>query len=45
MSKVFYLNCLSLLSLPEFVSETRNILVVSGQYEGVSFVIPLIINY
>ena len=44
MSKTFYLNCLSLHSLPKFASRTKNILVVYGQYVGILFVIPLLIN-
>ena len=40
----FYLNCPSLHSLPHFVSRTKNILVGSGQYVGVLFVIPVVIN-
>ena len=44
MSKTFYLNYPSLYSLPVFVSRTKNILVGSGQYVGVLFVIPIVIN-
>ena len=44
MSKTFCLNCLSLHSLPKFVSRTKNILVDKGWYQGVLFVIPDVIN-
>ena len=44
MSKTFYLNYPSLHSLPNFVSKTKVILVGNGQYVGVLFVIPVVIN-
>ena len=44
VSKMFYLNCPSLHLLPKFVSKTKNIIVGNGQYVGVLFVIPIVIN-
>ena len=40
----FCLNCPSLHSLPTFVLRTKNNLLDDGQYVGVLFVIPVIIN-
>ena len=37
MSKTFYFICLSLYSLPKFVSRTKNILSGNGQYVGLLF--------
>ena len=44
MSKTFYLNCPSLHSLPKLVLRKKNILVGNGQYVGILFVIPVVIN-
>ena len=44
MSKMFYLPCPLLHSLPKFVSGTKDILVGNGQYIGALFVIPVVIN-
>ena len=39
-----YLRCKSLHNLPKFASKTQRILVGNGQYVGVLFVIPLIVE-
>ena len=44
MSKSHYLCCKSFHSLPKFESKTQRIQVGNGQYVGVLFVIPRIIN-
>ena len=44
MSKTFNLNCLSLQIFTKVLSKTKNILVGSGQYVGVLFVIHVVIN-
>ena len=44
MSKPYYLKCKSLHNLPKFASKTQRIQVGNGQYEGVLFVIPVIIE-
>ena len=44
MSKTFYLNCQSLLSLLKLASRTKKFLVGSVQYISVLFVIPVVIN-
>ena len=44
MSKAYYLRCKSLHALPKFVSNTQRIQVRNGQYVGVLFVIPVIID-
>ena len=44
MSKSFYLKCRCLHTLPRFVSHTQRIKVRNGQYIGVLFVIPVIID-
>ena len=44
MSKFHYLCCKSLHSLPKFTSKTQRIQVGNGQYVGVLFVIPIIID-
>ena len=44
MSKSFYMQCKCLHALPKFSSHTRRIQVGNGQYVGVFFVIPVIIN-
>ena len=44
MSKSYYLICKSLHALPKFASITQRIQVRNGQYVGVLFVIPVIID-
>ena len=44
MSKSYYLKCKSLHKLPKFASKTHRIQVGNGQYVGVLFVIPVIIE-
>ena len=44
MFKTFYPICPSLHSLPMSVSRTKNILLGNGQYSGVLFVVPVVIN-
>ena len=44
MSKSYYLRCKALHDLPKFASETQRIQVGNGQYVGVLFVIPVIIE-
>ena len=44
MSKSFYLKCNCLHVLPKFSSHTHRIQVGNGQYVGVLFVIPVIID-
>ena len=44
MSKSYYLKCRSLHNLPKFASKTQRIQVGNGQYVGVLFVIPVIIE-
>ena len=44
MSKSYYLKCKLLHNLPEFAWKTQRIQVGNGQYVGVLFVIPLIIE-
>ena len=44
MSKSYYLKCKSLHKLPKFASKTQRIQVGNGQYVGVLFVIPVIIE-
>ena len=44
MSKSYYLRCTSLHSLPKFASKMQRIQVGNGQYVGVLFVIPVIIE-
>ena len=44
MSKSFYLKCRCLHTLPKFASNTQRIQAENGQYEGVLFVIPVIID-
>ena len=44
MSKSYYLRCKSLHSLPKFASKTQRIQVGNGQYVGVLFVIPVIVE-
>ena len=44
MSKAYYLRCKSLHALPKFASSTQRIQVRNGQYVGVLFVIPVIID-
>ena len=44
MSKFYYLGCKVLHDLPKFASKTQRIQVGNGQYIGVLFVIPVIID-
>ena len=44
MSKSYYLRCKALHDLPKFASEMQRIQVGNGQYVGVLFVIPVIIE-
>ena len=44
MSKSYYLRCKTLHALPKFASKTQRIQVGNGQYVGVLFVIPVIIE-
>ena len=44
MSKYYYLRCKALHDLPKFASKTQRIQVGNGQYVGVLFVIPVIIE-
>ena len=44
MSKSYYLRCKLLHSLPKFASKTQRIQVGNGQYVGVLFVIPVIVE-
>ena len=44
MSKAYYLRCKSLHTLPKFASNTQRIQVGNGQYIGVMFVIPVIVD-
>ena len=44
MSKSFYLKCKTLHALPKFASNTQRIQVVNGQYVGVLFIIPVIVD-
>ena len=44
MSKSYYLRCKSLHNLPKFASKTQRIQVGNGQYVGVLFVIPVILE-
>ena len=44
MSKSYYLRCKSLHNLPKFASKTQRIQVGNGQYVGVLFVIPDIVE-
>ena len=44
MSKSYYLRCKTLHDLPKFASKTQRIQVGNGQYVGVLFVIPVIIE-
>ena len=44
MSKSYYLRCKSLHNLPKFASKMQRIQVGNGQYVGVLFVIPVIIE-
>ena len=44
MSKSYYLRCKSLHNLPKFASKTQRIPVGNGQYVGVLFVIPVIVE-
>ena len=44
MSKSYYLRYKALHDLPEFASKTQRIQVGNGQYIGVLFVIPVIVE-
>ena len=44
MSKSFYLKCKCLHVLPKFTSHTHRIQVGNGQYVGILFLIPVIID-
>ena len=44
VSKSYYLRCQSLHNLPKFASKTQRIQVGNGQYVGVLFVIPVIVE-
>ena len=44
MSKSYYLRCKSLHKLPKFASKTQRIQIGNGQYVGVLFVIPVIVE-
>ena len=44
MSKSYYSRCKSLHNLPKFASKTQRIQVGNGQYVGVLFVIPVIVE-
>ena len=44
MSKSFYLKCKTLHALPKFASNTQRIQVGNGQYVGVLFIIPVIVD-
>ena len=44
MSKSYYLRCKALHDLPKFASKTQRIQVGNGQYVGVLFVIPVIVE-
>ena len=44
MSKSYYLKCKSLHKLPKFTSKTQRIQVGNGQYVGVLFLIPVIVE-
>ena len=44
MSKSYYLRCKTLHDLPKFASKTQRIQVGNGQYVGVLFIIPVIIE-
>ena len=41
MSKLYYLYCKSLHSLPKFTSKTQRIQVGNGQFVSVSYIIPI----
>ena len=44
MLKSYYLKCKVLHGLPKFASKTQRIQVGNGQYVGVLFVIPVIVE-
>ena len=44
MSKSYYLRCKALHNLPKFASKTQRIQIGNGQYVGVLFVIPVIVE-
>ena len=44
MSKLYYMCCKSLHSLPKFASKTQRIQVGNGQFVSVQFIIPVIVD-
>ena len=44
MSKSYYLRCKSLHNIPKFASKMQRIQVGNGQYVGVLFVVPVIVE-
>ena len=44
MSKLYYMHCKSLHSLPKFASKTQRIQVGNGQFVSVLFIIPVIVD-
>ena len=44
MSKLHYLRCKSLHSLPKFVSKPKKIQIGNGQFLSVLFIIPIVID-
>ena len=44
ISKLYYFRCKSLYNLPKFASKIQRIQVGNGQYVGVLFVIPVIVE-
>ena len=44
MSKSYYVRCKALHALPKFASKTQRIQVRNGQYVGVLFIIPVIVD-
>ena len=44
MSKTYYIQCKSLISLPKFVLKTHRIQVGNGQFVSVLFIIPVIVG-
>ena len=44
MSKLFYVECKSLHTLPKFASNTQRIQIGNGQCVGVLFIIPVIVD-
>ena len=44
MSKSYFMRCNSLHSLPKFTSTTTRVQVGNGQYEGILFIIPVLLT-